>query len=872
MLMLARAVAVALLTLPVLGLADGGEKACCTDEANPIFGGCGIEFVAGDPSFPGAACSLFSGTLSAGLCTTPCGPPQLCCSTDSSACGGTGTKFTIFGSDSGTWSTICTSVCAGTIQPGRCTLCGDDIVDAAEECDDGNSNDSDGCTNACTICGNGVTTPPEQCDDGNLVDGDGCDSNCTVTGCGNGIVTAGEQCDDGNAAPCDGCSPTCTTEACGNGTVECQEQCDDGNTNSCDGCSATCQIEACGNGVVECSEACDDGNTADGDCCSSICADEPAGQSCDVDGNACTLDRCDGAAACVFDSAAPGCEGPFGDPTCTNGIDDDGDTFVDAQDPDCAPPVEGPPGSPSCSNGRDDDGDGLVDAADPGCQAPCPAEICNGVDDNCDGRVDEGFADSDGDGIADCVDQDQDNDGVRDGADNCPGTPNPSQIDSDGDGIGDACDGNVPPITNARSAYPITIDGQFEPSAGEWSDVTPVEFVGGASRVYTALDPDADAIYLMYDFSLSTTPIALGEEAGHISIQVGGNGFIDVFIVQGGPDSLAGPHPTESTGGTGDGVRVLLDGRPFDNGAGCIKGAVDFNSTSPNFPGIAHNVFELEVHLTGTGGGCYSPQPAFWSAVLPGVQPLIPGVVRAAVLPGAMVEFAASASFVDIGPGGTTSVTPIVEGPPGDATCSDGLDNDGDQLVDALDPDCAATTTTTTLVTTTTNTTTTTTLPPAPKCTAAKRKAAGAKGRAKLACYAQAADAGQPVAIACLADADDTFAASFTRAGVKAPCAGTIAEVEALVDACIADVVTQLPGIGKCPRGKLKAGSGLLDGRMRCAAKEAAKPGRFGACAAKADAKMAKTFGKAGGCPGAVDTVAGIIDDCTAGLMSALPR
>jgi hypothetical protein len=32
----------------------------------------------------------------------------------------------------------------------------------------------------------------------------------------------------------------------------------------------------------------------------------------------------------------------------------------------------------------------------------------------------------------------------------------------------------------------------------------------------------------------------------------------------------------------------------------------------------------------------------------------------------------------------------MTEGPPGDATCSDGLDNDCDALTDTEDPDCVA--------------------------------------------------------------------------------------------------------------------------------------------------------------------------------------
>ncbi len=78
------------------------------------------------------------------------------------------------------------------------------------------------------------------------------------------------------------------------------------------------------------------------------------------------------------------------------------------------------------------------------CNARTPApEECNGIDDNCDGRTDEGFPDSDDDGIADCVDKDRDGDGVDNSADNCPDVKNPGQEDLDKDGIGDACDKDI---------------------------------------------------------------------------------------------------------------------------------------------------------------------------------------------------------------------------------------------------------------------------------------------------------------------------------------------------------------------------------------------------------------------------------------------
>ena len=53
-------------------------------------------------------------------------------------------------------------------------------------------------------------------------------------------------------------------------------------------------------------------------------------------------------------------------------------------------------------------------------------EVCNGVDDDTDGIIDEDCPDSDGDGTVDAID-------------NCPLTTNPDQADSDGDFVGDAC-------------------------------------------------------------------------------------------------------------------------------------------------------------------------------------------------------------------------------------------------------------------------------------------------------------------------------------------------------------------------------------------------------------------------------------------------
>jgi len=184
-------------------------------------------------------------------------------------------------------------------------ICGDDVLDTGEQCDNGAQN-SNVTPNACRTnclsahCSDNVLDTGEQCEDGNLVSGDGCDSNCTPTACGNGIRTTGESCDDGNLINGDGCSAICILEECGNGALNPGESCDDGNILSGDGCSSVCQSEGCGNNQVDPGESCDDGNLVGGDGCSAVCRLEEGcgdggldpGESCD-DGNLINGDGCD---------------------------------------------------------------------------------------------------------------------------------------------------------------------------------------------------------------------------------------------------------------------------------------------------------------------------------------------------------------------------------------------------------------------------------------------------------------------------------------------------------------------------------------------------------------------------------------------------
>ena len=108
---------------------------------------------------------------------------------------------------------------------------------------------------------------------------------------------------------------------------------------------------------------------------------------CD-DGDACTVDTCaDNDDSYVFDevTVAKRCAhepstAPHGDEVC-NDLDDDCDGEVDEGDVCCVPADE-------ICNDVDDDCDGEVDEGDV-CCVPVD-EVCNDLDDDCDGEVDEG--------------------------------------------------------------------------------------------------------------------------------------------------------------------------------------------------------------------------------------------------------------------------------------------------------------------------------------------------------------------------------------------------------------------------------------------------------------------------------------------------
>ena len=78
------------------------------------------------------------------------------------------------------------------------------MIEGSETCDDGNTDDMDGCSSNCQIekgwaCGENMPGIYSQC----------------IKVCGNGWYEPrfGEGCDDGNNRALDGCSPSCEEES-----------------------------------------------------------------------------------------------------------------------------------------------------------------------------------------------------------------------------------------------------------------------------------------------------------------------------------------------------------------------------------------------------------------------------------------------------------------------------------------------------------------------------------------------------------------------------------------------------------------------------------------------------------------------------------
>lgn len=226
--------------------------------------------------------------------------------------------------------------------------CGNGTQDGAEECDDGNATNGDGCDTTCrfsctpgpigdALCGDGnPCNGRETCEADHrcksatdVADGTSCgdDSECRsgvcerLAVCGDGVLVAPEECDPPDGAGCgadcrfgciggaggrecavvDPCSGTVTCDAATHACISGADLADGtacgaaGSGNVCEG--GHCTGIYCGNGTVDQGEECDDANAINGDGCDSCrfsCVPNDPSRDCST-GNPCqNAGTCDG--------------------------------------------------------------------------------------------------------------------------------------------------------------------------------------------------------------------------------------------------------------------------------------------------------------------------------------------------------------------------------------------------------------------------------------------------------------------------------------------------------------------------------------------------------------------------------------------------
>ncbi len=405
------------------------------------------------------------------------------------------------------------------------------------DCDDANSSINPDATEICDTLDNDCDGLIDDDDDGLVgaltwyldADGDGYgdDGAAVASSCElpSGYAEYGGDCDDSDAAINPGAAET---------------DCTDPTDYNCDG--STGYADADGDGFAAC-EDCDDGEPA---------VNPSADELCDNDDNDCDglIDEDDASDAVTWyadvdsdgfgdpDSTTTACDQPTGYVSATYASDcDDSDASVSPVDPELCDGVDN-----DCDGDTDEgvtdtyyadsDGDGFGDAgsAVEACAAssgyvaddtdcddgdaavnPDATELCDGVDDDCDGAVDEAdaadastwYRDRDGDGygaaasstiscdqptgyVADATDCDDGDDDIYpsadelcDGADNdCDGDVDEEAVDADtwyadadGDGYGDAGSATAactqPTGTVADDSDCDDGDGAVNPAAGE---------------------------------------------------------------------------------------------------------------------------------------------------------------------------------------------------------------------------------------------------------------------------------------------------------------------------------------------------------------------------------------------------------------------
>jgi hypothetical protein len=423
----------------------------------------------------------------------------------------------------------------------------------------------------------------------------------------------------------------------------------DGRGDACDNCGGVVnpgQEDADGNGAGDhCQDVDADGYPVSEDCNDLEAAVHPgAAEACngrdddcdavadeDLGATACGIGACQRSVQACVDGVPQTCTP--GDPTAEtcNDVDDDCDGSTD----------EGL-GSTTCGIGAcertvSNCAGGAPQTCTPGTPA---AETCNGADDDCDGSADEGFLDTDGDGLADCFDDDDDGDAVPDTSDNCPLAANSGQADLDVDGLGDACDQDA--------------DGDTFRKTGTGSPVQTVasseQRLQGSQTGTIAATQVSDNTYETIRETSGTSMLDMrwtfNVPAGHLSVV-----FVEAHqTVSNDGDNFVFAYSTDGTNftdmlvvrKTADDNLAQYFALPAGTSGAIVIRARDTNRTS----GTSRDTLSVDrIHVV-------TSDPADCNDLSAGVSP------------------AAN------------------EGPTGAGTCSDGIDNNCDARIDGNDANC----------------------------------------------------------------------------------------------------------------------------------------------------------------------------------------
>jgi DNA-binding beta-propeller fold protein YncE len=304
------------------------------------------------------------------------------------------------------------------------------------------------------------------------------------------------------------------------------------------------------------------------------------------------------------------CSGPDGWTECS--AKEPGPDVCDGQDNDCDGQfdegfVAGPctndnehgscPGTSQCTGGS-----GEI------CVGPQPSEdVCDGLDNDCNGTTDDGFPDTDGDGQADCVDADDDGDGVVDVADCDPLDPNVAPGKSEVcNGKDDDCDGSIDEA-GAEGCALYYVDADKDGFGGPGAsclcfpegDVTDVP--GDCNDAVAAIHPDASEVCNGKDDDCDST------------------------TDEGFPDTDAdGTADCIDDDDDGDGVANVIDCAPLDPtvypGAIEVCNDKDDDCDEQTDEAGAQGCTNLFADGDGDGYGgmtdaCLCGQPAGWSAL-----------------------------------------------------------------------------------------------------------------------------------------------------------------------------------------------------------------------------------------------------------------